>query len=120
MVTIEGKKIIASSYADLGFEIVLGELFQTPAEAAHTGASNDVHVIGVSSLAAGHLTLVPQLRSELARLNRSDILIVVGGVIPADDISTLKQMGAAAVYPPGTIISVSAIDLLEILDARLD
>jgi methylmalonyl-CoA mutase len=115
-----GQKIIASSYADLGFEIVLGELFQTPAEAAHTGASNDVHVIGVSSLAAGHLTLVPQLRSELARLNRSDILIVVGGVIPADDISTLKQMGAAAVYPPGTIISVSAIDLLEILDARLD
>ncbi|KAF0183520.1 MAG: methylmalonyl-CoA mutase [Hyphomonadaceae bacterium] len=114
-----GQKIVASAYADLGFEIVLGALFQTPNEAAKTAVEENVHVIGVSSLAAGHLTLVPQLRNELAKLNRADIVIVVGGVIPPDDVSTLKQMGAAAVYPPGTIISTSAIDLIEVLNARL-
>ena len=80
---------------------------------------NDVHVVGASSLAAGHLTLVPELRSELAKLNRSDIIIVVGGVIPPDDIPILKQMGAASVYPPGTIISNSALDLIDILNNRL-
>ena len=114
-----GQKVIGTAYADLGFEVVLGPLFQTPEEAAKMAVENDVHVVGASSLAAGHLTLVPELRSELAKLNRSDIIIVVGGVIPPDDIPVLKQMGAASVYPPGTIISTSALDLIDILNNRL-
>lgn len=114
-----GQKIVASAYSDLGFDVVLGPLFQTPEEAAKMAAENDVHVVGASSLAAGHLTLVPELRSELGKLNRSDIMIVVGGVIPPDDIPVLKQMGAAAVFPPGTIISNSVVELITILTNRL-
>ena len=100
-------------------QVVLGPLFQTPQEAAELAAKENVHVVGASSLAAGHLTLVPELRSELAKLNRSDIVIVVGGVIPPDDVPVLKQMGAASVYPPGTIISTSALELIDILNNRL-
>lgn len=114
-----GQKVIATAYADLGFEVVLGPLFQTPAEAAQMAAQENVHVVGASSLAAGHLTLVPELRAELGKLGRSDIVIVVGGVIPPDDIPVLKQMGAASVFPPGTIISNSAVELIDILNNRL-
>lgn len=114
-----GQKVIATAYADLGFEVVLGPLFQTPAEAAAMAAAENVHVVGASSLAAGHLTLVPELRAELGKLGRSDIVIVVGGVIPPDDIPVLKQMGAASVFPPGTIISNSAVELIDILNNRL-
>ena len=114
-----GQKVVGTAYADLGFDVVLGPLFQTPQEAAELAAKENVHVVGASSLAAGHLTLVPELRSELAKLNRSDIVIVVGGVIPPDDVPVLKQMGAASVYPPGTIISTSALELIDILNNRL-
>ncbi len=114
-----GQKVIATAYADLGFEVVLGPLFQTPAEAAQMAAAENVHVVGASSLAAGHLTLVPELRAELGKLGRSDIVIVVGGVIPPDDIPVLKQMGAASVFPPGTVISNSAVELIDILNNRL-
>ena len=108
-----GQKVIATAFADLGFDVDIGPLFQTPGEVARQAVEADVHVVGASSLAAGHLTLVPELRDELTALGRSDIKIVVGGVIPPDDIPTLLDMGASAVYPPGTVISTAALELLE-------
>ena len=115
-----GQKVIATAYADLGFDVDVGPLFQTPEEAARQAVEADVHVVGVSSLAAGHLTLVPALREELTRLGRPDIMIVVGGVIPEQDFEELRAAGAAAIYPPGTIIPEAAVDLLTELRARLE
>jgi methylmalonyl-CoA mutase len=114
-----GQKVIASAFADLGFDVDIGPLFQTPAEAARQAVENDVHIIGASSLAAGHLTLVPELKAELARLGRPDIMIVVGGVIPPQDYDALKRAGAAAIFPPGTVIAEAAADLLERLSQQL-
>lgn len=111
-----GQKVIASAFADLGFDVDIGPLFQTPAEAARQAVENDVHIVGVSSLAAGHLTLVPSLKEELAKLGREDILIVVGGVIPPQDYDALKKAGAEAIFPPGTVISQAAKDLLVTLN----
>ncbi|MDO9172396.1 MAG: methylmalonyl-CoA mutase [bacterium] len=107
-----GQKVIATAFADLGFDVDVGPLFQTPQETARQAVENDVHVVGVSSLAAGHLTLVPALRDELAKLGRPDILIVAGGVIPPDDYQALRDAGAAAIFPPGTVITTAAEDLL--------
>ncbi len=114
-----GAKVVATAFADLGFDVDIGPLFQTPAEAARQAADNDVHVVGVSSLAAGHLTLVPELRAELERLGRGDIMVAVGGVIPPQDHPALKAAGAAAIFPPGTVIAEAAVDLLRRLSAEL-
>jgi methylmalonyl-CoA mutase len=114
-----GQKVIATAFADIGFDVDIGPLFQTPSETARQAVENDVHVIGVSSLAAGHLTLVPGLREELQKLGREDILIVVGGVIPPQDYDELYQSGAAAIFPPGTKISVAAQDLIAKLNTQL-
>ncbi len=108
-----GQKVIATAFADLGFDVDVGPLFQTPEETARQAVENDVHVVGVSSLAAGHLTLVPALRDALAAEGRDDILIVVGGVVPPDDVPRLHELGAAAVYGPGTIIADASVDLLD-------
>jgi methylmalonyl-CoA mutase len=114
-----GQKVIATAFADLGFDVDVGPLFQTPAEVARQAVEADVHVVGASSLAAGHLTLVPELRAELAALGRDDILIVVGGVIPPQDFDELREAGAAAIFPPGTVIADAAIDLVDQLSRRL-
>ncbi len=114
-----GQKVIASAFADLGFDVDIGPLFATPGEAARQAIENDVHIIGVSSLAAGHLTLVPELKAELARYGREDIMIVVGGVIPPQDFDALYKAGAAAIFPPGTVIAKAAADLIRDLNARL-
>ncbi|RKS06170.1 methylmalonyl-CoA mutase [Nocardiopsis sp. Huas11] len=114
-----GQKVIATAFADLGFDVDVGPLFQTPGEVAAQAVESDVHVVGVSSLAAGHLTLVPALREELARLGRDDIMIVVGGVIPPADFEALRQAGASAIFPPGTVIAEAAIGLLDQLEERL-
>ncbi len=111
-----GAKVIATAFADLGFDVDIGPLFQTPEEVARQAVEADVHVVGVSSLAAAHLTLVPQLCDELRRLDRPDIRIVVGGVIPPDDEAKLLEMGAVAIYPPGTVIADAAVELLELLE----
>jgi methylmalonyl-CoA mutase len=108
-----GQKVIATAFADLGFDVDVGPLFQTPDEVARQAVEADVHVVGVSTLAAGHLTLVPELRSALAQLGRDDILIVVGGVIPPQDFDELREAGAAAIFPPGTVIADAAAELLE-------
>jgi methylmalonyl-CoA mutase len=108
-----GQKVIATAFADLGFDVDIGPLFQTPGEVARQAVEADVHVVGASSLAAGHLTLVPELRDELEKLGRADIKITVGGVIPPDDVPTLLEMGAIAVYPPGTVIADAALELLD-------
>jgi methylmalonyl-CoA mutase len=114
-----GQKVIASAFADLGFAVEIGPLFQTPEEVSTQALASDVHVIGFSSLAAGHLTLLPALREALAGKGRDDLMVVVGGVIPPDDVAALKDMGAAAVFPPGTVITEAAIELLEKLNERL-
>ncbi|WP_405678999.1 methylmalonyl-CoA mutase [Streptomyces sp. NBC_01511] len=114
-----GQKVIATAFADLGFDVDVGPLFQTPGEVARQAVEADVHIVGVSSLAAGHLTLVPALREELAREGREDIMLVVGGVIPPGDIDELHRAGAAAVFPPGTVIPDAAHDLLTTLTAAL-
>ncbi|MGZ4670908.1 MAG: methylmalonyl-CoA mutase family protein, partial [Blastococcus sp.] len=114
-----GQKVIATAFADLGFDVDVGPLFQTPEEVARQAVEADVHVVGVSSLAAGHLTLMPALRDALAELGADDVLIVVGGVIPPDDVPTLKEMGAAAVFLPGTVIAEAAQELLRTLSQRL-
>ncbi len=114
-----GQKVIASAFADLGFDVDIGPLFQTPAEAARQAVENDVHVIGASSLAAGHLTLVPELKAELKILGREDIMVVVGGVIPPQDFDALYNAGATAIFPPGTVIGEAAIGLLEKLNEAL-
>lgn len=110
-----GAKVVATGYADLGFDVDIGPLFQTPAEAAKQAVENDVHILGVSSLAAGHKTLVPQVIAELKKYGREDIIVIVGGVIPAQDYQFLFDAGALAVFGPGTKISEAAISLLEIL-----
>ncbi|MGC0422606.1 methylmalonyl-CoA mutase [Embleya sp. AB8] len=115
-----GQKVIATAFADLGFDVDVGALFQTPGEVARQAVEADVHVVGVSSLAAGHLTLVPALREELAALDAEEIMVVVGGVIPPADVQPLLDMGAAAVFPPGTVIADAAVDLLGGLYRRLD
>ncbi|MEY4512642.1 MAG: hypothetical protein RLZZ450_4764 [Pseudomonadota bacterium] len=114
-----GAKVIATAFADLGFDVDIGPLFQTPEETARQAVENDVHIVGASSLAAGHLTLVPALKSELAKLGREDIMIVVGGVIPPQDYPQLFKDGASAVFGPGTVISKAAQDLLVELNQRL-
>lgn len=113
-----GQKVVASAFADIGWDVDIGPLFQTPREAARQAVENDVHVVAASSLAAGHLTLVPELKKELEAQGRGDMLIVVGGVIPPEDVPTLKDMGAAAVYPPGTVIADSAVELIGLLSKR--
>jgi methylmalonyl-CoA mutase len=114
-----GQKVIATAFADLGFDVDVGPLFQTPGEVARQAVESDVHVVGVSSLAAGHLTLVPALRAELAALGREDIMIVVGGVIPPQDHDELRASGACAIFGPGTVIADAALGLLEELSMRL-
>jgi methylmalonyl-CoA mutase len=114
-----GQKVIASGFTDLGFEVEIGDLFQTPAEAAALAVSEDVHAVGASSLAAGHLTLVPELKSELAKLGRPDIMVVVGGVIPPEDFKALQEMGVAAIFTPGTAVPEAAITVLERLNGLL-
>lgn len=114
-----GQKVVATGYGDIGFDVTAGSLFQTPAEAAKDAVEKNAHAVGASSLAAGHLTLVPELKAELAKLGREDIMIVVGGVIPPADVQPLLDMGAAAVYPPGSVIAETAVDLIEKLNQRL-
>ncbi|WP_406640852.1 methylmalonyl-CoA mutase [Amycolatopsis sp. WGS_07] len=113
-----GQKVIATGFADLGFDVDVGPLFSTPSEVARQASEADVHVIGVSSLAAGHLSLVPALRHELAELGREDIMVVVGGVIPPQDYPELREAGAAAIFGPGTVLADAAIDLLQQLAAQ--
>ena len=110
-----GAKVVATGYADVGFDVDIGPLFQTPAEAAKQAVENDVHILGVSSLAAGHKTLVPQVIEELKKYGREDIMVIVGGVIPAQDYQFLFDAGAVAVFGPGTKISDAAISILEVL-----
>ena len=110
-----GAKVVATGYADIGFDVDIGPLFQTPEEAARQAVENDVHILGVSSLAAGHKTLVPQVIEELKKLGRDDILVIVGGVIPPQDYEFLYEAGVAAIFGPGTVVSEAAIKILEIL-----
>ena len=110
-----GAKVVATGYADIGFDVDMGPLFQTPAEAARQAVENDVHILGVSSLAAGHKTLVPQVIEELKKLGREDIMVIVGGVIPSQDYDFLYKAGAVAIFGPGTKIPAAAIQMLEIL-----
>ena len=114
-----GQKVIASAFADLGFDVDIGPLFATPAEAARQAVENDVHILGVSSLAAAHLTLVPELKAELKKQGRDDIMIVVGGVVPPQDYDALMKAGAEAIFPPGTVIAEAAEKLLKKLNKRL-
>jgi len=115
-----GQKVIATAFADLGFDVDVGPLFQTPKETARQAVENDVHVVGVSSLAAGHLTLVPELREALEEAGRGDILVVCGGVIPPQDHEALREAGAAAIFGPGTVIGEAAVELLDQLEASLE
>ena len=110
-----GAKVVATGYADIGFDVDIGPLFQTPAEAAKQAVENDVHILGVSSLAAGHKTLVPQVIQELKALEREDIMVIAGGVIPSQDYQFLYDAGVSAIFGPGTKISDAAIKLLSIL-----
>jgi methylmalonyl-CoA mutase len=114
-----GQRVVATAYADLGFDVDLGPLFQTPEEAARQAVENDVHVCAVSTLAAGHRVLVPALRRELARLGRADILVVVGGVVPSEDHEALHEAGVSLIFGPGTVISRAALELLDELERRL-
>ncbi|WP_425106319.1 methylmalonyl-CoA mutase [Ancylobacter sp.] len=114
-----GQKVIASAFADLGFDVDIGPLFATPEEAARQAVENDVHVIGISSLAAGHLTLVPQVKAALAAQGRPDIMVVVGGVVPPQDYDAVRAAGAEAIYPPGTVIAEAAGELVDTIAARL-
>ncbi len=114
-----GQKVIVSAFADMGFDVDVGPLFSTPEEVAQQAVDNDVHIVGVSSLAAGHLALLPALKSALAEQGRDDIMVVIGGVIPPDDVPRLAEMGAAAVFLPGTVIAESALDLLASLREQL-
>ncbi len=115
-----GAKVVATGYADCGFDVDMGPLFQTPAEAAKQAVENDVHIVGVSSLAAGHKTLVPQIIEELKKLGREDIIVVAGGVIPAQDYDFLYKAGAAAIFGPGTRISYSTIKMIELLNQKFE
>jgi len=113
-----GQKVIATAFSDLGFDVDIGPLFQTPEETAKQAIENDVHIVGVSTLAAGHRTLVPALRRELDRLGREDILVVVGGVVPPQDHQALFDIGVAAIFGPGTVIPEAAANLLDRLEAE--
>ncbi len=113
-----GQKVIATAFADLGFDVDVGPLFQTPEESARQAVENDCHIVGVSSLAAGHLTLVPQLKAALEKLGAGDMLIVVGGVVPPQDYDALYKAGATAIFPPGTVISEAATDLLRVMNEK--
>src|SRR6185295_860176 len=113
-----GQKVVASAFSDLGFDVEIGPLFATPEEVAEQAIEKGVHIVGVSSLAAGHLTLTPALRAALEKRGGGDIMIVVGGVIPPEDVETLKEMGASAVYPPGGAIAEIAQDLLSALNQK--
>ncbi|MDE6510763.1 MAG: cobalamin-dependent protein, partial [Muribaculaceae bacterium] len=113
-----GAKVVATGYADCGFDVDMGPLFQTPAEAARQAVENDVHILGVSSLAAGHKTLVPQVIEELKKLGREDILVTAGGVIPAQDYDFLYNAGVAAIFGPGTRIPKSAIEMIRLLNEQ--
>ncbi|WP_027417342.1 methylmalonyl-CoA mutase [Aneurinibacillus terranovensis] len=115
-----GAKVIATAFADLGFDVDIGPLFQTPEETAQQAVENDVHVVGISSLAAGHKTLLPQLVEELRKLGREDILVIAGGVIPAQDYEYLKQHGASAIFGPGTVIPVAAQKIMQEINRRLE
>ena len=108
-----GQKVVSTAFADLGFDVDIGPLFSTPEEVARQAVENDVNVVGVSSMTASHLTLVPELRAELANLGRDDIAIVVGGVIPAQDHQALLDAGASAIFPPGTVIASAATELIK-------
>jgi methylmalonyl-CoA mutase len=114
-----GQKVVVSAFADLGFDVDVGPLFSTPEEVAQQAVDNDVHIVGVNSLAAGHLTLVPALREALTELGAEDVMVVVGGVVPPDDVPRLREMGAAAVFLPGTVLAEAALALLEKLSAQL-
>ena len=114
-----GQKVIATAFADLGFDVEVGPLFATPEEVAKQAIDSDVHVVGVSTLTAGHLTLVPALRAALEEKGRGDIMIAVGGVIPPQDFEALMDMGAAVIFPPGTVIADAAVRLLTKLNAKL-
>ena len=115
-----GQKVIASAFADLGFEVEIGPLFATPEEAARQAVESDVHIVGISTLAAAHLTLVPRAaRPSSSALGRGDIMIVVGGVVPPQDYDALKRAGVAAIFPPGTVIAEAAEGLLDKLNQRL-
>jgi methylmalonyl-CoA mutase len=114
-----GQKVIASAFADLGFDVDIGPLFATPEEAARQAVENDVHIVGISSLAAGHLTLVPALKKALEEAGRGDVMIVVGGVIPPQDYDAVHAAGASAIFPPGTVIAEAAEKLLKDLNRRL-
>ncbi len=115
-----GQKVVVSAFADMGFDVDVGPLFSTPEEVAQQAVDADVHIVGVSSLAAGHLTLLPALKTALAEHGRPDIMVVIGGVVPPDDVATLLEMGAASVFLPGTVIAESALDLLAKLREQLD
>ena len=108
-----GQKVVATAFADLGFDVDIGSLFATPEEVARQAVENDVHVVGVSSLAAGHLTLVPALLTALAAAGRDDIVVVVGGVVPPQDVPKLLEIGAAAVFGPGTVLADAADTVLD-------
>ena len=110
-----GAKVVSTGYADIGFDVDIGPLFQTPAEAAKQAVENDVHILGISSLAAGHKTLIPQVISELKRLGREDIMVIAGGVIPAQDYEFLYNAGVIAIFGPGTKISEAGKDILKVL-----
>jgi methylmalonyl-CoA mutase len=112
-----GAKVVATAYADIGFDVDMGPLFQTPAETARQATESDVHVVGVSSLAAGHKTLVPQLIAELKKLGREDIVVIVGGVIPPQDYDFLYKAGAAGIFGPGTVIPIAAQKIIEVLNS---
>lgn len=114
-----GAKVVATAYADMGFDVDIGPLFQTPEETAQDAIDNDVHIVGMSSLAAGHKTLLPQLVEELEKRGRGDIMVVAGGVIPAQDYQFLRDHGAAAIFGPGTVIPAAAKEMLVILNKRL-
>ena len=110
-----GAKVVATGYADCGFDVDMGPLFQTPAETAREAVENDVNVVGASSLAAGHKTLIPQLIEELAKLGREDIMVIAGGVIPAQDYDFLYKAGVAGIYGPGTSVAKAACEIMEML-----
>ncbi len=114
-----GAKVVATAYADMGFDVDMGPLFQTPAEAARQAVENDVHIVGMSSLAAGHKVLAPKIIEELKKLGRDDIMVIVGGVIPPQDYQFLYDAGVVGIFGPGTVIADAAIKMLSILlDAR--
>jgi methylmalonyl-CoA mutase len=108
-----GQKVVSSAFADFGFDVDIGPLFQTPKEVAKQAIENDVHVVALSSLAAGHLTLAPELIHELKNQHRSDILVILGGVVPPEDYSTLKSMGVSLIFGPGTVLTNAAVEILE-------